>query len=174
MIARRIFSRAATAAVMVIGLVGVMAMPASAHGGESNSAEELVLTAIAILEVHPTPGAAVEDKVNDAQEAKDPSGVRLNLVRAAGDALHRGDVVATKRLLEQAVGACPDEDILYVSDQNAKPPCVAPAHSGVIDRRAVGGTSEIVLLVVAGLFALAGVAIVRYPRVRTSQGAASR
>jgi hypothetical protein len=166
------FGRAVGMVAVALGLVAVMAVPASAHGGESDSAEELVLTAIAILEVHPTPGAAVEDKINDAQEAKDLSGVRMNLVRAAGDTLHLGDVATTKRLLEQSVGACPDADILYVSDQDAKPPCVAPAHSGVIDRRALGGTTEVVLLIVAGLLALAGVAIVRHPRVRSDRGAA--
>ena len=162
------------ATAIALCLVVTVAGSASAHSGESASAEELVLTAIAILEVHPTPGAAVEDKINDAQVATDPSGVRMRLVRAAGDALHRGDIVDTKRLLDQSVGACPDNDILYVSDQNTKPPCVPPAHSGVIDRRPVGGTSEIVLLIVAGLLALTGAAIVRHPRVRASEKAASR
>ena len=58
--------------VSTLLLLGVAATAAAAHGGESSSAEELVLTAIAILEVHPVPDAAVDDKILDAQEAKDP------------------------------------------------------------------------------------------------------
>lgn len=142
------------------------AAPASAHGGAANeSASELVLQAIAILEAHPAPQAAVDDKIRDAQKASDQRGVRADLVRAAGKALGRGDVVATKRLLEQAVGTCPDPDILYVSDQRARPPCLVPAHTRAVPRRSIGGTSEVVILIVAAVLALAGFAIIRHPHV---------
>jgi hypothetical protein len=150
----------------VLVLLGITATPAGAHGGESSSAEELVLTAIAVLEVHPAPGAAVDNKIRDAQEAKDPSGVKMDLVRQARAALVRGDIAGTKRLLEQSVGACPDKDILYVTDQPEKPPCVAPAHALALARRSVGGTSEVVLLILAGVFALAGAVIIRQPHLR--------
>lgn len=143
------------------------ASPAFAHGGEADlSASELLLEAMAILEVHPAPSAAVEDKINDAMNAKDQKEVRVALLRPALTALGRGDVAVTKRLLEQAVGACPDADILYITDQRARPPCVAPAHAVTIARRSVGGTSEVVILVVAAVLLLAGVAIIRHPRVR--------
>jgi hypothetical protein len=153
--------------VSVLLLLGGTASAAAAHGGESSSAEELVLTAIAVLEVHPAPSAAVYDKILDAQEAKDASGVTMALVRQAGTALERGDITATKQLLEQSVGACPDNDILNVSDQPQKPPCVPPPHSLAIGRRSVGGTSEIVLLIIAGVLALAGLAIIRQPHLRS-------
>ncbi len=154
------------AAVLVVGAVS--ATPAFAHGGAtSESASEIVLEAIAILEVHPGPSAAVDDKVRDALAAEDQSGVQASFVRSAGSALARGDIAATRRLLEQAVGACPDADILYVADQRARPPCVAPAHAFTLSRRSVGGTSEVVILVIAGILAVGGVAIIRHPRVRT-------
>src|SRR5438046_1656776 len=117
---RRVFVRFLVVVASGLVLLGVAAMPAVAHGGESSSAEELVLTAIAVLEVHPVPAAAVDDKIRDAQEAEDPSGVKVDLVRQARAALVRGDIAGTKRLLERSVGACPDSDILYVSDQSEK------------------------------------------------------
>jgi hypothetical protein len=116
--------------------------------------------------VHPAPEAAVEDKVVDAQEAEDRSGVRLALVKRAGEALDRHDVPQTIRLLEQSIGACPDADLLYVNDAPSRPPCAAPAHAFAIDRRAVGGTSEVVLLAVAAAVAILGIAVIRHPFVR--------
>jgi hypothetical protein len=171
---RQVFVRPLVVVASVLVLLGVTATPAVAHGGESSSAEELVLTAIAVLEVHPVPGAAVDDKIRDAQDAKDRSGVKMDLVRQAGGALVRGDVAATKRLLEQSVGACPDSDILYVNDQSEKPPCVAPTQALALARHSVGGTSEVVLLIVAGAFALAGFAIIRQPRLRVHRAGGVR
>jgi|GEM_PF-3793044 hypothetical protein len=161
-----VFLRLLTVLVSAFLIVFATATAAVAHGGAGGTAEELVLTAIAVLEVHPAPSAAVDDKIIDAQKAKDASGVKMALVRQAGLALERGDVTGTKRLLEQSVGACPDNDILNVSDQSPKPPCVAPAHSLALARRSVGGTSEIVLLIVAGIFGLSGAVIIRHPRRR--------
>ena len=109
----------------------------------------------------------MEDKIVDAQESDDKGDVRLDLVRRAGDALERGDVAVTKRLLEQSIGGCPDSEVLYVNDQSARPPCFAPAAALALSRSPVGGTQEVVLLIVAALLALVGVAIVRHPFVRT-------
>ena len=143
------------------------AAPAFAHGGEADlTASELLLEAMAILEVHPAPSVAVEDKINDALDAKDQKAVRMELLRPALTALGRGEIAATRRLLEQAVGACPDADILYITDQRARPPCVAPAHAVTVARRSVGGTSEVVILVLAAVLFLVGVTIVRHPRIR--------
>ena len=171
---RQWFTRFVGLLVSALLVFGVAATAAAAHGGGSSSAEELVLTAIAVLEVHPAPSAAVDDKIIDAQKATDPSGVKIDLVRQAERSLERGDIAAAKRLLEQSVGACPDNDILNVSDQSPKPPCVPPAHSLALARRSVGGTSEIVLLILAGVLALAGLAIVRLPHLRAGRAGSTR
>lgn len=169
-----VFFRPVAVLASALLILGGTATAAGAHGGDSSSAEELVLTAIAILEVHPALSAAVDDKIIDAQKAKDPSGVKMTLVRQAGTALERGDIAETKRLLEQSVGACPDNDILNVSDQSPKPPCVPPAHSLALARHSVGGTSELVLLILAGVLALAGLAIIRLPHLRARRAGSTR
>jgi hypothetical protein len=155
---------------MTVGLLGVTATAASAHGDEKNKpSADLVRIAIAILEVHPMPNAAVDDKIHDAEDAMDQSDVKMNLVKQAGQALDKGDVVATKRLLEESIGECPDNDILYVSDQSPKPPCVAPAHALAVSRKSVGGTSEVVILLIAGVLLLAGILVIRHPYVRRTE-----
>ena len=159
--------RAACALALALVLVGATAGAAYGHGDEAGtSASELVQTAIAILEVHPAPAAAVADKIADAQAAEDQSGVDIALVKQAGEVLDRGDVAKAKALLERSVGVCPDADILYVSDQAAKPPCTVSVHELSQPRKAVGGTSEVVILVVAGILALLGVLTVTHPYVR--------
>ena len=170
-----LLTRPLTVAALVSLLVGATATAAGAHGGEgSTPASELVRIAIAILEVHPAPDAAVDDKIHDAEDAEDQSEVRIDLVRQAGEALDRGDVATTKRLLEESVGGCPDNDVLDVADQSQRPPCVAPTHALALARRSVGGTSEVVLLIVAALFAIAGLGIIRHPFLRARHAGGDR
>jgi hypothetical protein len=159
---------------LVIAYVGATATTASAHGDEKNKpSADLVRIAIAILEVHPSPSAAVDDKIHDAEVATDKADVKLALVQQAKAALERGDVAATKSLLEQSIGECPDPDVLYVSDQSPKPPCIAPAHSLAVARKAVGGASEIVILIIAAALALGGIVVIRHPFVRRREGSAA-
>ena len=161
---KRRFVRPLAVVAVGFGLVSVGATAAGAHGDERNKpSSDLVRIAIAVLEVHPAPGAAVEDKIIDAQAAVDKSGVDIALVKRAGEALARDDVPATKRLLEESLGECPDADVLFVSDQSPKPPCVAPAHALAVARKPIGGTSEVVILVIAALLAVAGLIVVRNP-----------
>jgi hypothetical protein len=155
---------------VTVGSLGVIATPASAHGDEKNKpSADLVRIAIAILEVHPMPNAAVADRIHDAEVATDQSDVKMNLVKQADAALEKGDVVTTKRLLEKSIGECPDNDILYVSDQSPKPPCVAPAHALAVSRKAVGGTSEVVILIIALIALVAGLLVIRHPFVRRAE-----
>jgi hypothetical protein len=119
------------------------------------------------------PNAAVADKIHDAQDATDQRDVKMNLVKQADVALEKGDVATTKRLLEESIGECPDNDVLYVSDQSPKPPCVAPAHALAVSRRAVGGTGEILILIIAAALFLVGLIVIRHPYVRRSERTAS-
>ena len=170
----RSFARPLAVVALVFGLLAVSATAAGAHGDEENTpASDLVRIAIAVLEVHPAPGAAVEDKIIDAQEATDKSDVDIALVKQAGEALARGDIAATKRLLEQSLGECPDADVLFVSDQSPKPPCVAPAHALAVARKSVGGTSEVIILIIAALLAIAGLVVLRNPFVRRHERSAA-
>jgi hypothetical protein len=164
---RRVLVALATVLAVASWLVGVTASAASAHGDEKNKpSADLVRIAIAVLEVHPMPNAAVADKIHDAQDAMDQSDVKMDLVKQAGAALDKGDVVTTKRLLEASIGECPDNDVLYVSDQSPKPPCVAPAHALAVSRTAVGGTSEVLIVIIAVILFVAGLLVIRHPFVR--------
>ena len=159
--------RALAALLLVSFGVGAGATAASAHGAEGNiSAADLVRTAIAVLEVHPAPSAAVDDKIHDALDAKDQRDVDVALVTQAGEALDAGEVASAKALLERSIGECPDNDVLFVSDQSPTPPCVAPRHALAVARRSIGGTGEVVVLIIAALLVLAGVAVIRHPYVR--------
>jgi hypothetical protein len=132
-----------------------------------------VRIAIAVLEVHPSPTAAGADKIHDAEDATDQRHVKMDLVKRAGTALENDDVATTKRLSEASIGECPDSDILYVNDQSPKPPCVAPAHALAVSRKAVGGTSEVVTLIIAVILVLAGMLVIRHPYVRRSERSTS-
>jgi hypothetical protein len=161
------FARAFAVVTIAFMIVGSSGTVAGAHGDEKNTpAADLVRIAIAILEVHPAPGPAVEDKIHDAQEATDQRHVDLQLVKQAGDALATGDIPTTKSLLEASIGGCPDDDVLYVSDQSPRPPCVAPAHALAVSRSSIGGTSEVIILILAGVLAIGGFAVIRHPFVR--------
>lgn len=156
----------AGAAASLVALTA-LAVPAGAHGEDlSTSAADLVRTAIAILEVHPSPSAGADDKIHDALDATDQAEVKVALVRQAAEALDKGDVARTQRLLESSIGECPDSDVLYVADQSPKPPCVAPVHALAVSRKSIGGTSEAIILAVAALLVIAGVLVIRHPFVR--------
>jgi hypothetical protein len=161
---------AAGAALLWIGVTFTLgAVPASAHGGEANEpARDLVLTAVALLEAHPSGTSLVEDKINDALNSTVPGDVNLDLVQRARDTLAAGDLEQTTLLLEQAVGACPGAPVLYIPpgprEPTAAAPCPTPVYVRGVASRSLGGTAEPVLLVVAVLFAVAGGVVLR--RVR--------
>lgn len=86
--------------VVMLVLAGVAAAPVAwAHGNEANEpARDLVLTAVAVLEAHPSGIDLVEDKINDALESTEPGDVDLDLVREARDTLAAGDLQQTTLL----------------------------------------------------------------------------
>jgi hypothetical protein len=155
------------AASLLIGVAFLVgAVPASAHGGEANEpARDLVLTAVAALEAHPSGTSLVEDKINDALNSTEPGDVNLDLVRRARDTLAAGDLEQTTLLLEQAIGACPGAPVLYIPAGPREPaaaaPCPTPVYVRGVASRSLGGTAEPVLLVVAVLFAVAGGVVLR-------------
>ena len=153
----------ACVAAAVAGTALLLAAPTTAwaHGDEANeSARDLVLTAIAILEAHPGGMHLADDKVNDALASKQTKGVNLDLVRQAKTALDAEDLARTTVLLEQAVGACPGAPVLYVPSGPRTPPpggaCPEPQHVRGVPAGSVGSTAKIVLLVLAAAMAAVG------------------
>ncbi|HUW79188.1 MAG TPA: hypothetical protein VMV52_10640 [Candidatus Nanopelagicaceae bacterium] len=94
------------ATVLVTGWLALMpAIPAFAHGGgDSNQSRILVLDALAYLANKPADYMdLVTDKVNDAIEAEDPSGVTIEQVVAAQQALEAGDMTQVRTLLQSSL-----------------------------------------------------------------------
>ena len=170
--------RARFLAVMVLGgwLLVCLAPAASAHMGEANvPAFTDIQEAIAILAAHPGSFPQAEildhamDKVHDALDSNDTNGVDVGLVKQASDALDGKDLNGALLLLERSIGACPGAPVLNatsppLSPQPLSSPCPNPRSLRGLPRSAVGGTQEPVLLVLAGVMILGGLALVR--RVR--------
>ena len=156
---------AALAVALVLG-----AGPALAHEGEEGgSAREFALAAIALIVNDPGDHDAILDKIKDAQEAEDRSGVELGLVAEAQDAFEAGDAHEARSLLERAVGARPhrgNSEPAEIREPPAKPIGAEPGRA--IPTNAVAGrrgfpASDWVILVVALGVAAGGVGLaVRY------------
>lgn len=157
--------------VLLLILAGLVWSPGAwAHQGEVTAKSgEAVRQAIAYMVNDPKNMSAITDKMKDALDAKDTSGVNLALVKKAQVAFKANDMMGARTLLERAIGARPD-----MSGTNMQPILqVPPGTTGVT--LAVGqetGTNvvtdelpgrgsltgaDIVLLVLAGLLGLAGV-----------------
>ncbi len=103
---RRIRVGAGLTALVAALLLAVAPSPAWAHGDEeSQRAYDLVRQAIALIVNTPGNHEAIEDKVNDALEAKDTSQVKLPLVEQAKQALEADDMHQVRARLEAAIGA---------------------------------------------------------------------
>ena len=94
------------AALVVVLLVATVPGVAWGHGGEENErAYDLTRQAIALIVNTPDDMDAIADKINDAIEAKNASGVQMPLVEQAKGALEAGDMHQARALLEKAIGA---------------------------------------------------------------------
>ncbi|MGW0885468.1 hypothetical protein [Streptomyces sp. NPDC002671] len=99
-------ARTAVTGVLAAGLLTLSGSVAFAHGGEgSDRAFDLVRQGIAYLVTKPHDTMDIEDKINDAVNAKDTSHVDLAYVRQAQQAFKSGDLPATRVLLERSIGA---------------------------------------------------------------------
>ena len=97
-------ARACTA--LLIGLLVLLpAAPALAHGeGDSEQSRVLVLDALTYLANKPAGYMdEVTDKVGDALEAPDSTGVNLAKVQAAQQALKHNDMMQTRTLLQASL-----------------------------------------------------------------------
>jgi hypothetical protein len=101
--------RAGLTAVVAVALLLAGARPASAHEDdeEGTTAAEFVRQAIALIVNTPSDTEGIADKINDASEAEDASGVDVALVDEAGAAFAAGDVHQARALLERSIGAQP-------------------------------------------------------------------
>ena len=100
-------SRAVRLAAVVAALtLAFVPGTAWAHGPEDTGrAYDLVRQAIALIVNTPDDMDAIADKVNDAMEAEDSSGVQITLVKQAEQAMEAGDLHQTRALLEKSIGA---------------------------------------------------------------------
>lgn len=98
------------AAAAVFALLS-LALPAvaHAHGDEAEiPARELVLQAIAYIVNTPDDSDMISEKLMEATESEDASGVDLEAVDRAMAELDDGDLVQGRILLEESIGARPD------------------------------------------------------------------
>ena len=138
---------------------------ARAHGAEADiPAKTLVEQGIAIIRTQPDQMDAIADKIKDALDSKDPTGVDLALVGQAQTAFEAGDLSQTELLLEQAIGLTPGSPVISPNEQpRQQPSSIAssePAnHLQALAGSPLGGTAEVVLLAGAGVLALVGLAL---------------
>lgn len=171
-------------AVVAAALIVLVPGAALAHGSEDESpAKDLVEQAIALIRSQPEQAEAIEDKIHDAIEAEDAEGVDLALLERADRAFDAGRVHEAQDLLEEAIGAKPHRvvaspeaeepeaaEVPEVEEPDAAEEPVAES-SPVLHERALEGGPEApegvgdsVLLALAGVLALSGLAVAR--RVR--------
>ncbi len=113
-------------------LLSAPAAPAFAHGGnDSDKAGVLVRQAIAYIVNEPGNTAGAADKINDAKDAADKTGVDLNLVAQAGDAFDRGDIHRARTLLERSIGARPHLGGSDPQPIRVTPPLATGAETGI-------------------------------------------
>lgn len=159
--------------------VALVAPPAIAHG-KKLPARKLVEQAIALLRTQPNQVEAIEDKLHDALEAKDATGVDLALIRKADQAFDRRDLHRAWDLLEEAIGAAPHRVVRRPNPRPRMPAATTPPapatsmpmpgeqaqqavlHELALDGgvRAPQGTAGPALMGLAGLLALLGVLVV--------------
>lgn len=89
-----------TAALFVLG----PAAPSVAHGGDSEEARLLVLQALAYLANEPDDYLhRVEEKIDEALEVRDTSGVEISKVETAREAFEAGSLAEVRNDLQAAV-----------------------------------------------------------------------
>lgn len=94
--------------LLVAGMILVGAGPARAHeAAESDKAADLIRQAIALVVNEPSKLAAAREKIADAREAKDQTGVDVAFLEPADGALAAGDAHRGRAFLEAAIGARP-------------------------------------------------------------------
>jgi hypothetical protein len=122
-------------AVVAMGALLVLlfsAEPAAAHEGEqSTEASDLIRQAIALIVNTPNDTMAIEDKINDAINANDKTGVDIAPVQQANDALEAGDLHRARALLEVSIGAQPHLSSALPVDIGKAPAAPGAAPSGV-------------------------------------------
>ena len=156
-------------AVATLAVV-VFAAPALAHEGEkSTPARTLAQIAVAIIRTQPDQIDAAADKINDAIEAEDHTGLDVALVEQAQQALRAGDMAKTELLLEQALGACPGQPVTNPNPKGIRgglpariTACPAPqAHELGLGRRPTRGAARVSLLAVGAVLVAGGLVLSR-------------
>ena len=140
-------------AVATLAVV-VFAAPALAHEGEkSTPARTLAQIAVAIIRTQPDQIDAAADKINDAIEAEDHTGLDVALVEQA----------------QQALGACPGQPVTNPNPKGIRgglpariTACPAPqAHELGLGRRPTRGAARVSLLAVGAVLVAGGLVLSR-------------
>ncbi len=153
--------RGATAVAVLIAMAFVFgsASAAFAHAAEKDvPALTLVQEAIAIIRSQPDLMDDAADKIKDALDSSDPTGVDLGKVQQAQKTLEAADLAQTELLLEKAIGACPGAPVVTPAGIRTPPitsPCPKPSHLTALNRVPVRGAARPVLLGLA-VVAIAG------------------
>jgi len=155
-------------AASMVALSFALAIPAFAHAGEANvPAFTDVQEAIAILATQPELMGRAMDKVHDATDSSNVSGVRIDLVKQANTALKAGQAAQALNLLERSVGVCPGAPVIEPENAPRTPPplsspCPSTApHMLALARSPLGGAQEPILIAVGALLIVVGLGLAR-------------
>jgi hypothetical protein len=159
---------------LVLLIIVLRAAPAFAHGGDDpKDALDAVRQAIAYIVNEPGNMEMITDKVGDAIESQDQTGVDVALVKQAQAAVARNNMTAARVLLERAIGAASDltgtdvQPILQVPAGQSAAPLATGEQTGTnvvsnpMPGRAGLTGADWALLGVAGLLAAIGAALAR-------------
>ena len=151
------------AAVIVLSL-GFSLLPASvawAHvGEESVPAKTTVEEAIAIIATQPEQMDAIDDKLGDAQESEDTTGVDEKLVKQAAAAFDDGDMDTTLLLLEQSIGVKPGETMTDPTSGLPSPAPLPPSQEPITSPLLAESPNHVSTMDTAWLLVLAAAAVV--------------
>jgi len=126
--------------VLTLGLVvaasGALVVPAQAHAAEKTiKATNLVKQGIAFIVNEPDHPDSALDKMKDALDSTDTSGVFLDYVKQAQVAEKAGDIHKARALLEASIGAKPHisgVDPAPIGQLTVQPAVAAEAGSAVV------------------------------------------
>lgn len=135
---RRLALPAAVATLFVV----IGAGPAWAgHLGEASMpAKQAVEQAIAIIASQPERLDLIAERIKEAIEADDSTGVDGSLVEQAQTAFEGGDLQAAMLLLERSVGARPGQPVVNPNPGPRLPAAAMPSSGSTSHLLAIGGT----------------------------------
>lgn len=127
----RAVRRATLVLLISLALVAPAATAVADTGGGTSKAGDFVRQAIALIVNEPGTPMAAEERINDALNAPDKTGVDMALVEEAAAVIGRGDIHQARALLERSIGARPHLGSVEPVPIGQSPPLATGAETGI-------------------------------------------